>query len=177
MEDMGVEESVANEIVAILNECFVATITEVKHDDALDNMNMEGEKGYRVNATGVSNVILYMKPDNTVNLVRWADNDLYADGEYVDTVVKIRNRPDLEVLSYTTETQGYIRYVTGEVRNNAKRKYGYIQIEINLYSGGALVGSTLDNVNNLGTGDIWKFKAPIFETNADQYKIINVSGF
>lgn len=84
---------------------------------------------------------------------------------------------DLEVIDYEAIVEGYSRYVTGHIKNNTDKSYSYVQVEINLYSGETQVGSTLDNVNNLGPGDTWEFKAPILDDSADSFRIVNVTGF
>lgn len=175
-ETLNVDSEVAGNIVSVLNNCEVKTITSIEHDEMLDNMNKENEKGYRVSATEVDNVILYLNPDNTINIIRWADEDLYSNGAQVATISQIKNRPDLEVLSHSTESDGYLRYIVGEIRNNTDKTYSYVQVEIGLYNGESLVGSTLDNVNNLEPGQVWQFKALVYEDNATSYKITDVSG-
>ena len=176
-EALNVDAEVAGNIVSVLNSCEVKTITSVEHDDLLDNMNKDDEKGYRVSATEVDNVILYLNSDNTINLIRWADADLYSNGAQVATISQIKNRPDLEVLSFSTENDGFVGYAVGEIRNNTQKTYSYVQVEIGLYNGETLVGSTLDNVNNLEAGQVWQFKAVIFEDNVTSCKIKDVSGF
>lgn len=70
------------------------------------------------------------------------------------------------------------RSVCGTVVNNTNRTYGYAQVEINLYdSSGALIDSTLDNINNLEPKATWKFKAMIMDDNATTYKIKDVTGW
>lgn len=85
--------------------------------------------------------------------------------------------PDLQVLDMQAVTDGYLAYATGHVVNNSSKTYAYVQIEIGLYNGDMLVGSTMDNVNNLAPQGIWEFKAPIFETNAKQIKVEEVTGW
>lgn len=84
---------------------------------------------------------------------------------------------DLEVIDYSATADNYLRYATGHIRNNTNKTYSYVQVEINLYSGETLVGSTLDNVTNLAPGDVWEFKALITEDSADSFKIIDVTGW
>lgn len=86
--------------------------------------------------------------------------------------------PDLQVLDTKHEPERYgYGWATGRIRNNTRRTYSYVQVEINLYDeAGNLVGSTLDNVNNLAPGQIWTFRAPIFTPFA-RYRIENVTGF
>lgn len=90
---------------------------------------------------------------------------------------KEEKKEDLELLSYDSISDNYIRYAVGEIKNNTDKTYSYVQVEINLYSGDSLVGSTLDNVNNLEPGDTWKFKAPILEEDCDSFKIVDITGF
>lgn len=85
--------------------------------------------------------------------------------------------PKLEVLDHSTVSDGYVRYVSGHIKNNTNKTYSYVQVSINLYDDGTLVGSTLDNVNNLEPGATWEFKAVILQDNADQYKITEVTGW
>ena len=90
----------------------------------------------------------------------------------------IPKKADLEVLDHESETESWSRYIVGRIRNNTRREYSYVQVEINLYDdSGAQVGSTMDNTTNLEPGGIWKFKALIWEDNATKYKIKNVTGF
>lgn len=87
-------------------------------------------------------------------------------------------RPDLELQNVSSTSDGYTRYVVGKIKNNTNRKYGYVQVEINLYDkSGQQVGSTLDNVNNLEPGAVWSFKAPILEDQATKFKVADITGF
>ncbi|UZX16529.1 FxLYD domain-containing protein [Thermus sp. PS18] len=88
-------------------------------------------------------------------------------------------RPALELLEASSNVDQYgARYVVGKIRNNTKRTYSYVQVEINLYDkNGNQVGSTLANVNNLEPGAVWSFKAPIFEEEATQFKVADITGF
>ena len=85
----------------------------------------------------------------------------------------------LEVTESHSCNIGYgARGVCGTVKNNSNRNIGYAQVEINLYDkAGNLIGSTLDNINNLEANAIWKFQAPIIEDNVATYKIKNVVGY
>lgn len=87
--------------------------------------------------------------------------------------------PNLQVLSVAWESGQYGNsYATGKVRNNTNRTYNYAQIEINLLdSNGNLVGSTLDNVNNLAPRQVWEFRAPVLEDQATRFRVEDVSGY
>lgn len=85
--------------------------------------------------------------------------------------------PDLQVVDYTTTNDGYVSYVTGHIINNSSKTYSYVQVSIGLYKDEVLVGSTLDNVNNLAPGMTWEFKALITSDDANQFKIEDVTGW
>lgn len=176
-DSIGANEEEANAIQAALQECGVVNATEFTHDEMLDGAHKENELGYRVKAENAENVILYLNQDYTVNMIRWNDVDLYKDGVVITTIEQELTKPDLEVLSTSDESDGLMRYVVGEIRNNSSKTYGYVQVEIGLYQGEKLVGSTLDNVNNLEPGQTWSFKALVVDDNADNYKITGVTGF
>ena len=58
------------------------------------------------------------------------------------------------------EKDTFAWYFRGTVVNNKTSDLAYCQVEINLYDAdGALLGTALDNVNNLKAGGKWKFKA------------------
>jgi hypothetical protein len=70
------------------------------------------------------------------------------------------------------------RTVAGSVVNSTNRTYAYAQVQINLYdAGGAQVGSTMANVNNLAPGAVWKFEAPVLEDSATRFEVTKISGF
>lgn len=173
-EGAGVSAEVSANIVSILNSCEVKTITSISRYESLDN---ESGKAYSVTATEIKGAVFYLNAENAVTVVNWNEDNLYKDGAVVATVTQVKNRPNLEVLSVSTENDGYVGYAVGEVRNNTKKTYSYVQVEISLLNGEALVGSTLDNVTNLEPGQVWKFKAPIFTKDATQFKVKEVTGY
>jgi hypothetical protein len=86
-------------------------------------------------------------------------------------------KPTFEVIDIKGTTDSNGGTITGTVRNNSTKQYGYVQIEINLYDNtGAQVGSTLANVNNLEAGGTWKFEAVTF-TKFTKYKVKDITGF
>lgn len=176
-EATGTFEGTSQEIANILESSGVTKVRSLKVDSSLNGGDGEGTIGYVINSVGGDGAILYMKSDKTLSSVQWKDEDLYRNGTQVATIEKIKNRPALEVISYSTESDGYFQYVVGEIRNNSNKNYSYVQVEINLLNGDAVVGSTLDNLNNLAPGQIWKFKAPVFENNVTSFQIVDVTGF
>lgn len=73
-------------ITDILADCGVDSIDSIEYDESLDDMNEDGETGYRISTGDVNNVILYLNPDMTVNIIRYADNNLYEDGEVLSSI-------------------------------------------------------------------------------------------
>jgi len=80
--------------------------------------------------------------------------------------------------SYSTRGEFNVLYVIGTIKNQSDATYSYVQVEINLYDkSGAQIGSTMDNINNLEAGSIWKFKAVVLQDNTASYKIKEITGF
>ena len=86
---------------------------------------------------------------------------------------------DLQLIDSNVQSGDFgTKYIVGTIKNNGKRTYSYVQVTINLYDDdGAQVGSTLDNINNLEAGGTWRFKAMVFEPDATNYKIKEITGF
>ncbi len=127
-------------------------------------------------------VVLYAigSQDNDNNGVEQASSGNVATPQATtDTATsKTTKKPDLELIESSVESDAFVNYVVGVIQNNSNKKYGYVQVEINLYDkDDNLVGSTLDNVNNLDPGTKWKFKAVVFQDNAATYEIKDITGF
>jgi hypothetical protein len=74
-------------IDAVLAECGIESVKDITHDELLDNAHVDGETGYRICVSdNIDNVILYLNADKTVYGVRYADYDLYVDGNVVATL-------------------------------------------------------------------------------------------
>ncbi|MHB1059906.1 MAG: FxLYD domain-containing protein [Rhodanobacter sp.] len=85
--------------------------------------------------------------------------------------------PKLEIVDHRFEPERYgDGWIVGRIRNNSGRAYGYVQVQINLLRNGVVVGSTMTNVNNLAPGQIWQFRAPVFESFT-HYRIEDITGF
>lgn len=79
IEDLNDEQ--AKEIDDILSQCGISNISEITHDELLDNAHENGETGYRISADYSDNIILYLNPDKTVRFIIYADNKLYSKGK------------------------------------------------------------------------------------------------
>lgn len=85
---------------------------------------------------------------------------------------------ELELIEHSFVEDEFMSSVVGKIRNNSDDNLSYVQVEINLYDAeGNLVGSTLDNVNNLRPGDTWRFEAIVLDDDVDSYSIEGITGF
>ncbi len=59
-----------------------------------------------------------------------------------------------------SDEYGFAYYIEGTVKNNTNKKYSYVQITFNTYDeAGNVIGSCLDNINNLEANGTWKIQA------------------
>ncbi|WML35344.1 hypothetical protein [Clostridium sp. OS1-26] len=86
MKTASITKEQENEVITILKECGINKIQKIEHDSSLDGINIEGEKGYRLKAENIDNIILYITKDSKVNMVRWADNSLYENGKVISKI-------------------------------------------------------------------------------------------
>lgn len=82
----GVDNAVASKIKDILSSCKFSEITKIEHDDMLDNMDFEGEKGFRITTKKENNVILYLNPDNSIYMIRYCDVVFFENNTVVNTI-------------------------------------------------------------------------------------------
>lgn len=103
----------------------------------------------------VVNVVSSLGKDQNIT----GDTDGVNQNETVDI-------PDLEIVNGNVEIESdsFASYFVGIVQNNTNKDYSYAQIVFNLYDkDGNLVGTALDNINNIKAGGTWKFKALALE--------------
>ena len=103
----------------------------------------------------------------------------FIGSDFSDIEGTITGTPSLEVKSHSFCNLGYgAKGICGTVINNSSRSFSYAQVEINLLDkNGAVVGSTLANINNLDAGQQWKFQAPILESGVTNYVIKDITSF
>jgi len=85
--DLSITPEQAEKILEVFKSINIGDNPKITHDELLDNANFDGEKGYRVKTNIVLNVILYMKPDGTINLIKYDDNILYENNNYVASLL------------------------------------------------------------------------------------------
>lgn len=80
-----------------------------------------------------------------------------------------------------SEYLGYSAEISGVLKNTSKRDWSYCQVEFAIYdSNDYNLGTALDNINNLRSGDSWNFNASLFsfpETKPYKWVLIDVSYF
>lgn len=86
LDATGTTEDEAINICSVLSDCGIKKISSIESDESLNNMNEDGETGYRISSGDINNIILYLKADRSINMVRYADNDLYSDGSIKSTL-------------------------------------------------------------------------------------------
>ena len=68
--------------------------------------------------------------------------------------------------------------ISGTIINNTNIDKEYVEITFILYDkDGNIIGTALDNTNNLKSNDIWNFEANIIEDEVSSFELKEVSGF
>ena len=72
---------------------------------------------------------------------------------------------------------GSLLYIVGIITNDSGAPFASIQVNINVYDkDNAVIGSTMTMVANLGPGEIWKWKAMVYEDEAWGFRITGIYG-
>jgi hypothetical protein len=83
MNQTGSNKDKSTQINSTLEQCGIKNIKEVTHDSVLDGAYGASEKGYRIKTDSINNIILYLREDNTVLSIKYADNILYDNNQVV----------------------------------------------------------------------------------------------
>ena len=76
-----------------------------------------------------------------------------------------------------SDEYGFAYYIEGNVKNNTSHNYSYVQIQFNVYDeNDSIIGSCLDNINNLEANGSWRIKA-ICSGEAKSVKSYKLTGF
>lgn len=132
----------------ILEQCGIDSITEMKHDEGLDNAHQKGETGYRITSGGVKNVILYLNKDKKVKLIKYADHKLYTKGKVKANLWDYVVDKD-EVNSLMIQCEEAVKSVLkspSTAKFPAYTGWGFTQKKKNVY----LVSGYVDAQNSLG---------------------------
>lgn len=132
-------------VVDALNECGITEFKSITHDELLDNMETEGEKGYRVSSNGIDNIILYLI-DGEVTQIRYADKTLYEDGTAVNTIASFTMTSSEEV-KYITAAQNVVKSV---LKAPSTAKFSTLDTDVWKDDGLVTVRSYVDAENSFG---------------------------
>ncbi len=73
-----------------------------------------------------------------------------------------------EISDVNVESDQFTSYVTGVIKNNTKSDRAYVQVTFPCYDkDGNKLGDAMDNVQDLGAGKTWKFKAMYLGENVE----------
>lgn len=118
---------------------------------------------------GVIGVGLKDEEQNNINNNVQNDNTANNDNETNNNNSNTNNKKEkfsYEITSSEPDNINFGYYIEGIVTNNTNKEYNYVQIEFVCYdSDGNNLGTAMDNVNNLGANEKWKFKAMGLFTN------------
>lgn len=82
----------------------------------------------------------------------------------------------LKTFQRRTESSG--GRIRGRVVNDSNRVFGYVAIKFSLYdSSGNLIGSTMANMNDLGSGQTWHYEALVLQDEAESAEISSITAF
>lgn len=83
MKQTGANKDQSNQINSILEQCDIKNVKEITPDTGLDGAYGGSEKGYRIKTDLINNIIMYLREDNTVYVLKWADNEIYDNNTVV----------------------------------------------------------------------------------------------
>lgn len=92
-------------------------------------------------------------------------------------VSQSQEKADLELVEHKTMNINYFNYVTGTIKNNTKKTFEYVQVQIDIYNNDMLTGTTMASTNNLKPGEKWNFSAPVLEQGVYKYKFASITGY
>lgn len=85
----GLSDDESKNIDNILKDCGFTDIESIELDKTLDNTELENEKGYIVESNDIQDTILYLNEDNTVNMVKCGDYELYNQDKVLTKLTDI----------------------------------------------------------------------------------------
>lgn len=107
-----------------------------------------------------------------------ATNDESLEQRYPDYFV-INKRKELVALNdIQTDANSVTVTISGTVVNGSQNNYEYVQIEFGLYNdSGAKVGTALDNLSGLASGERWRYEAVGSSDSAARWELDTLTGY
>lgn len=88
---------------------------------------------------------------------------------------------DVKMTYSYSEYIGYTVKISGTAKNTSGKSYSYASVEFSVYGeSGSNLGTALDNINNLGKGDVWNFEATLFDFPKEKpasYKLVEITAW
>lgn len=79
------------------------------------------------------------------------------------------------------EYLGYSATITGVAKNTTNKNYSYASVEFSVYdANGNNLGTAIANINNLSSGDTWRFEANLFSfpsSRPTSYKLVEITAW
>ncbi len=95
-----------------------------------------------------------------------------------------KSKLDISNVSMSVEYNEYLGYsavIKGTAKNTSGRNYSYASVEFSVYdASGNNLGTALANINNLGSGDTWRFEANLFSFPSSRpttYKLVEIAAW
>ncbi len=95
-----------------------------------------------------------------------------------------KSKLDISNVSMSVEYNEYLGYsavIKGTAKNTSSRNYSYASVEFSVYdASGNNLGTALANINNLGSGDTWRFEASLFSFPSSRpttYKLVEITAW
>lgn len=94
------------------------------------------------------------------------------------------SKPKLEITSTSLSVEyneylGYSATITGVAKNTTGKNYSYASLEFSVYDAdGNNLGTAWTNINNLASGDTWRFKATLLkfpDSRPSTYKLVEIT--
>ena len=95
-----------------------------------------------------------------------------------------KSKLDISNVSMSVEYNEYLGYsavIKGTAKNTSGRNYSYASVEFSVYdASGNNLGTALANINNLGSGDTWRFEANLLSFPSSRpttYKLVEIAAW
>lgn len=158
----------------------IISLNQIKKDKNLDGKNM-AIWGLVLGAIWFVLIIILVSVG-----IGWGIINNLDENSSNSNSVSIQNNPtsnnnfvvknnNLEILeSNLTYGQYGNLIVSGIAKNIAGKELNYAEVDVKFYDGsGAVLDTSLDNINNLGDGENWKFQ--VYYLGTDEYNVKNYS--
>lgn len=144
--EFNVTTDQANNINDVLQKSDIKNISEFKYEEFYNDDPEKGVKGYRLTSDGIKNIIVKIK-DGQVYSIRWANNNLYANGKQEaklsDWTMTINEQSILQIKSQDAITSILKSPKTAEFPNITKWAFNKNKDRI-------IVQSYVDSQNGFG---------------------------